>query len=1317
MLAVEKLRILTFPQRIDDRSLEVRVLLLPTERLLQEQADFPSAANPGTTVALPKFIGGSLTLELDAVQGLASYPFSDVTLLDVDNPHIETMGTGAAFPANLPAVYEGIAAQFTIKPGNGAGTVVAEADGIRKFLPQSYRSAFNFTNPRTGFARIDDSYHCAIRRSSTSNPAFVKSDHTVTWGRVIAFALRQPLLAERMGLIHRLDITLPGGDFFKDGGWIACRLASAPGDFSIVNPATELRSYAARIPPIDRKRQLFAAVLFPYVASAAEVAGNFDTLKIEAADYDDGFAKVVHATQPVSSNLLAETFDGQHVQKDVGIRLGWDDEQILIWLNRQLLADPSTPGKRIEAPLGVFSYRVDVRKAGDAAWHSLVKIRNKAALAIGGEVVAPRRTPVETGVQVYPATVNGDPDAASWLPSYYTQWYGPSLVLPDGKAAALDASKALAKPGTYSDANITSQPQAGGLYEAVLSSQAELKYGSTYEFRVRLADLAGGGPRDDEHELNDIPSSIAARTFKRFVAPKRLTVTPTDPQDAADAGSVHRFQGHSFSILRPRLGYPALLFTELDTATAFARLEQDRDDLHANKPAGLTINDYRDVSYFDPDVDQILVAVDVKTLAMDNQASVSQREPYIRLYTAIRRFDPDLATPFDLELSYRDVNVIDLDDPKRGDLDLDDADIANGTSIVLPRSREIRITLYPVCSIKPQTPEYFGFEATRLGEQLHLLGEAAEFFVREDADDEVGFFAPGLESHQLQGIYLRPDPPQLNNPLTAVASLVEGLPLRQSTAIERLAAQIGLDAVGQTLVGKPGERILFGCSHRIRHTIAPDNSSITFATSEELINHWLCVLTFDVQRDWTWDGLSDTGIQVERIRQFTGEGVPPPKETVGYVGWTRTASRLATTHPERTSTRIVFIDVVEPKKSIADIGPLDNPFPNTLDVAYTLTPQFGDAVAAGVGEAAAIDVRLPVTTVPVQVPKIVAAGYALSPYERTPDYAETAVRERFLWFEFEEPLQDPNDTYFARVLAYAPDPLLAFPNPDQLLVRQDEPPLAIAPELIRVITRGQGNDNAGLDAMQPMTAETPAALVKVSPVHYLLPLPPGLHAESPELFGFFTYELRVGHTRDIWCTAQGRFGDPARISGVQHPAPPLKVLAQRTPGGMSVTAPYAVAVFGGRNVTSRPPKTEIWCMLYAQIVQADAAGRRNVLLAEARLGLPQRPEINVGAFLARRDALQPIAFNSVAVSLDAPEIGTFTWTEGEIGSLLDAFDLSRDTPLSVLAVEMMPRYDQYLLFTDPPSNSVRPLSSELGQYRILRTSPLVAAPQVCCEDC
>src|SRR5262249_48741769 len=153
-----------------------------------------------------------------------------------------------------------------------------------------------------------------------------------------------------------------------------------------------------------------------------------------------------------------------------------------------------------------------------------------------------------------------------------------------------------------------------------------------------------------------------------------------------------------------------------------------------------------------------------------------------------------------------------------------------------------------------------------------------------------------------------------------------------------------------------------------------------------------------------------------------------------------------------------------------------------------------------------------------------------------------------------------------RVLTYAPDPLLSFPSPDQLLVKQDDPPLDIDPELIRAITHGQGNDLAGLDKMQRMTAETGdpgQPLIKVSPVHYLLPLPKGLHGESPELFGYFVYELRVGHTEKIWCTAQSRYGHPLRLSGVQHPAPPLTCIVDRTPAGIFVTAQHATAVFNG----------------------------------------------------------------------------------------------------------------------------------------------------------
>src|SRR6185503_13055410 len=224
------------------------------------------------------------------------------------------------------------------------------------------------------------------------------------------------------------------------------------------------------------------------------------------------------------------------------------------------------------------------------------------------------------------------------------------------------------------------------------------------------------------------------------------------------------------------------------------------------------------------------------------------------------------------------------------------------------------------------------------------------------------------------------------------------------------------------------------------------------------------------------------------------------------------------------------------------------------------------------------------------------------------------------------------------------------------------------------------------------------------------PLPPGLHNESNELFGFYTYELRVGHTNRIWSTAKGRFGHPSRVNGVQHPAPPLKCLVDRTPKEIRVTAQYATSVFNGRNVTSKPPKTEIWCMLYAQVRQADGKENRNILLSELKL---EFVDPNKHPVLIDKKWTQLIVANATIVNRDAPATATETWLETEIQTLLKQFNLAKDTKLSVLAVEMMPRYDQFILFGPAPNQAVRPLSRELGQYRILRTSRLVSAPDVC----
>jgi hypothetical protein len=258
-----------------------------------------------------------------------------------------------------------------------------------------------------------------------------------------------------------------------------------------------------------------------------------------------------------------------------------------------------------------------------------------------------------------------------------------------------------------------------------------------------------------------------------------------------------------------------------------------------------------------------------------------------------------------------------------------------------------------------------------------------------------------------------------------------------------------------------------------------------------------------------------------------------------------------------------------------------------------------------------------------------------------------------------------------------------------------------------------------------------------SKVHFLVPAPPGLNPESPEMFGFFTYELRVGHADalhgGIWSTAQGRFGRPLRATGVQHPAPALFCTCKRTQDELIVEAPYAVAVQNGLNITADPPRTEIWALLYARVRQADGKDFRNILLEDRKLALIPR----------LRDQLSD-PFGETLVGFenrDAPARGWTYWTQYQIALLLGDLGLPADAPLSVLCVEMMPRVravraqDSLLRVPDQGDltaqvlarstfgpgggapaavqDEVRPLSDGLGNFRILRTSPLTAVPDVC----
>jgi hypothetical protein len=241
---------------------------------------------------------------------------------------------------------------------------------------------------------------------------------------VIGFAIRQPLLSSPLGLVYDTTFALPDPTLFANGGWIYVDFA-ASGDFAeqiAANPAL-MQSYAARIPPLTAPRQLFAAVLFPVLATPS---GDYDDVFVEAQEYDDGFVKIVHGEQPIQSALLDPT-GTLPPTADYGLQLGWDDEQVTTWFNRQIDAN------QIDAPFGVAGYCLDARQHGSSTWNSLCQVT--ASLALGTIPLGTFNG--EFGIETVPLGLDPTQPTQWWLPSYFGQWRGGSAVLTDPVALQL----------------------------------------------------------------------------------------------------------------------------------------------------------------------------------------------------------------------------------------------------------------------------------------------------------------------------------------------------------------------------------------------------------------------------------------------------------------------------------------------------------------------------------------------------------------------------------------------------------------------------------------------------------------------------------------------------------------------------------------------------------------------------------------------------------------------------------------------------------------------------------------------------------------
>jgi hypothetical protein len=1294
-----RLALTTFPQHWDGNgTLTLNVVLIPAVDPLPGPLIGPSS---------PSFANGAPVFTVIVNKGLAALPVSTGANAIALTP---TILSGPASPAATFALLQSSVTASGATIGMPPALAIPR---IRKSLPPSYL-AVGGGPPDGNLTTSDDEFGCAVR-GNPAVPIPTTPLKTLSWGQVISYALRQPILALKLGLIYRLSITLPASeaDAFAAGGYVFVALAASdPWAVAGTTLAGSIRTHAARLPPLTAAaRALFAPVEFPVDGAG----GAPSDAAFHVADvYADGFAKLVHCTQP--ANSAAAVGDGQLAPgSDLGIELGWDDEQVVQWHNDQLALlnarTGGTLGSATQTPLGVQGYRVDTADVTPTTpggpfktpvWQSLCKITTKLPSSLGtftGELcVEPAPT------QPYSTT-----PADAWLPRYFATWRGGSLCEPDPIPKALTTRKAPEIP-TRTAVDLTTL----------------LSYGHVYSFRVRLGDLSSGGPGVGDGAVDPGPASIATQAFQRLIPPKAPVVQQLDGNGKPivaqpGIGSAPA----SLLVRRPNIAYPEVLYTHLGDQPSWRDTIRATLVTSAKSTKGIA-------GLPDPDVTAASIEVAVRHPLHDTG---TEDGTYVTLYTTSRTLAPTTGSrPLATDPGTK-IPVVFIDEPSIATWSPTGQPVTG--PLLIPRGRDVQITLRAV--LRTDEPGYFGPQASQ--------GMATTIQVRVEPSGESVLLGQADAAEPITG-YLFRRPADVSAP-----------PL-----VAQLAEQLGVVANGNSLSTPPGMRVVFGSSRALRALTSADGETLTFGSTSELLRFWIVAIVLDLERDWTWDGLTKAGLTILRGGPTDGEAAAV---AVGAVAVPRVLGTAATTQPSdlaRSRTRLIFFDAIDPHEAVS------GGFPQSLQHRWFVKPNRTPAGPPTGGSPptpvyttpppppptteyadAPLDLRLPIAIPPKQVPAIASVGLALSPYVAGSLYASTAARQRSLWIELTEPVANASgDALFARVLNHGADPLLYNATPQVVL--DSNPPLPLDPELVRAIIPGDTDDRAGLTAM---TQLEPAP---GSNVHFLLPLPLGMDPDDPELFGFWTYELRIGHAGkpgDLhwWSTANARFGSALRVVGVQHPPPALvchtgrinvpagsaaAVLAAMmaaaspfqleqimpplvppvtassgTPSLIVATAPYATPVLNGNFLVrpTQPPHTSIWFLLYAQAVQADGGSMRNVLIAS-------EPGVFVNRALDTIDpALRPYFTTLVASALKTPNrTAVAAFHQAQVEAILASIHLPASSSLSVIAVEMLPGGTSRVIRDNAgiAAAAVAPRGDVSFPFgRILRASPLAPIAPFC----
>ena len=711
------LAVLPYLQGWDGNRLDVRLLILPRIDPLQPLV--------GDSPAFPL---ANFVFEVRFLPGLSELPTTGSGTL------IQTQSLPVVPTAN--ALFQGILSQLEsadlgIDPSPPPVGRVPEPGApplpifnVRKHLPLSYQAAVGYVpQPPPELCSTDDTYSCMLKMRTVpqTNYTQVVPSKLVPWGRLIAALLRRPKLAEAAGLVRPVNGIPIDPALLKSGGFLFFSLASTSDAVALDPDGIDI--YASRVPSSNGPRDLFSPLLFPVVSSSSATpstttppATDYGTIFAEVEDYDDGWAKAVHCTQPHQLDLMkdddADNPGNTRPAKEIGIRIGWDDEQVTTWMDRQMSTDPSVVS--LGAPLGVHGYRVDVQIAGTTDWTSLTAASGPCI--INNVTYATYQAPIvndELAVEVHPSQSLADPSGDFWLPIYFTNWTGPSLVTTDNARITLAGGPA----------DDTTSGKVRGIPPGI-----PLTYGMNYNFRVRLMDHTGGGPSITSTPRRPGLSSIYLHRFRRWIrplAPAIVTALPAVP-DPANAPTV-------IEISRPLLQYPAVAFTQFysnqDVVSQLMPKVPPHDQAHQYDPEpGLQ----------DSDVDYVSIKVLVSSLHQDPLAIDGT---YSLLYTTTRQFPTDLNGSVSISLNWTDVRDI---------TQLEGTDTATGP-LPLPTARDIRLRIAAVGRDDPHA-DYFGADDVRQGLEKIIA-------LRSNSTDERQLLlAPPNSSDQFNAYFLQKKP-------------------------------------------------------------------------------------------------------------------------------------------------------------------------------------------------------------------------------------------------------------------------------------------------------------------------------------------------------------------------------------------------------------------------------------------------------------------------------------------------------------------------------------------------------------------------------